>query len=119
MMNKKGYLRTLEVFIVFVITFGFLIFIAASRHASSVPERPNIYILKNFEQRPDFRECVHSLNTSCLTSMVNTTMPRAYDFHVTVNDASYTRDDNLFVDTLYITGNSSTNYYIVRLYYWR
>ena len=118
-MNKKAYLRTLEVFIAFMMTFAFLIFIAGSRESATQPERPQLYILQNFEQRPDFRSCVYTLNTTCIEEMLDTSIPTAYGFHVTVNDGTYEREENLFIDTLYITGDTAKDQYVVRLYYWK
>ena len=118
-MNKKAYLRTLEAFIAFIMTFAFLIFIVGSRESASIPEHPQLYILNNFEQRPDFRDCVYEFNTTCIEDLVNSSIPTAYGFEVTVNDGTYEREDNLFIDTLYITGNTATDQYIIRLYYWK
>ncbi|MFC1754395.1 hypothetical protein ACFL96_13555 [Thermoproteota archaeon] len=118
-LRKKAYMRTLEAFIAFIMTFSFLIFIAASRHSSTEPDTPQLYVLHNFEQRPDFRDCVYINNITCIEDLVNSSIPRAYGFHATVNDASYEREENTFVDSLYLTGSTASSQYVVRLYYWK
>ena len=116
---KKEYFRTLEAFIAFTITFIFLIFLLSMLRGAESPQEQQIRVLKQFEQRPDFRNCVYSNNITCLTSLVNGTVPEDYDYQITINDASFTNDEDLFVDALYITGGSSDEHYVVRLYHWR
>ncbi|MBU0461998.1 MAG: hypothetical protein KJ574_05410 [Nanoarchaeota archaeon] len=110
---------TLEVFIAFFITFAFIIFVVSTREYATTPENAQLFVLKNYEQRPDFRDCVYENNITCVEDMMNASMPRAYDFHMTVNDPTYERDENLYVDTLYITGDTAGQQYVVRLYYWK
>jgi len=118
-LTKKAYLRTLEAFMAFVMTFAFLIFIVSTRESALQPEKPQLYVLRNFEQRPDFRECIYTNNVTCIEDMIDSSIPAAYDFHITVNDASYKREDNIFIDLLYITGDSASDQYTVRMYYWK
>ena len=117
--NKKAYVRTLEVFIAFAITFTFLIYVIG--HLTNAPEmeKAEIFILNNFEQRPDFRNCVFDNNATCIESMIDTSISEEYDYRITVNDASFTRDSTLFTDSLYLTGDSASEPYHVRLYYWK
>lgn len=118
-MRRKAYLRTLEAFIAFILAFSFLIFIVSAKSRAAIPEHPDLFVLRNFEQRDDFRSCVYTENLTCLKDMVSTSVPVAYNYDVTVNDATHESDANLFLDTLYVTGSTASQQYMVRLYYWK
>ena len=116
---KQAYVRTLEAFIAFTITFIFLIFLLSMFRGAESTQQQDIRVLKNFEQRPEFRACVYANNVTCIVSLVNSSVPEEFDYEITINDASFTRDEELHVDALYITGGEAENQYVVRLYYWR
>ncbi len=122
-MNKKAFLRTVEVALAIIGTFliAYLIF-----PGSSTPqETENLGILPVLEQNPAFRKCVVSLNHTCMETFFEEYLPANYDFAYDVTENPEQVHANLpdkeaFSESVYVAGTIALyNPKIIKLYYWR
>ncbi|MBT5022427.1 hypothetical protein HOK51_02550 [Candidatus Woesearchaeota archaeon] len=119
MFNKKGYVRTLEAFFAFFATFIFLVFIVNSGY---LPKTKLVAqdVLYTLEQNYDFRECIYAENTSCAEEIVDPYINSDFNFKVSINELeSFTNSYDIQVEQLFIVGDVSRDFNIVKLYYWR
>jgi len=110
-MNKKAYARTLEAFIAFIMTFSILILVVGSNDNSGSADL-ELNILTKYQQIPEFRECITSTNSTCVEELLSAEIPKNLNYKITINDASFEKEGNLYVESAYIQNN------YVRLYYW-
>jgi competence protein ComGC len=121
--NKKAYVKTIEMFIAIVMTFIFLV-ILIPRASQQDKQDVGTGILARLEQRDAFRSCVLLRDNSCLYDLVNNSLPRRYQFDITVSeDPSYkpvlNATENIYTDSVFIAGNDTMyNGTTVRLFYW-
>ena len=125
-MNKKAYLRTLEVVFAVLLTMSVLIYVFSRGNVGSDDVFSNIHVLENLEFNEDFRSCVNSDNITCVSTMVNSSLPLAYrnSFVVSITDdmnfiPENMPDKRVYADSVFIAG-SVENYSprIVKLFYW-
>lgn len=125
-MDKKGYMKTIEVTIAFVLSFGFLMLITVY---SSPYQRSDIDegILYNFLTNDEFRNCVVYENESCIVDMIeseNLRFKGLYDYTFIFTEDPNTIidvdvDSEIFVESLFISGDYK-NYdpKFLIFYYW-
>ena len=117
--TKKAYIRTLEAVIAFFVTFSFLIYIV---HGGILPKPEAVeqYILNDIEKKSEFRNCVYVENTTCIERLVSGRISSDYDHKVTINELQpFTNTYDIRVEQLMIVGNTSRDFNIVKLYYWK
>jgi hypothetical protein len=124
MVNKKGFMRTLEAFVAIMMTILFVIFILPDNRTDTV-DSPNINVLEILSQDYTFRNCIIIENYTCVQSY--------FDEHIDVGYYNYTfnissdysarariRRDNVFLKTFFVAGNDTVyEPKILKLYYWR
>ncbi len=117
-MKKKGYIRTLEAFIAFFLTFLFMVFVVL-KGIPEEPERTNFHILENLEQQDSFRRCVYEENITCMDEQVRESIPLTYDHKITINNPKPPQTyKNTYTETLFMTSNQTSDYKVIYLYYW-
>ena len=115
---RKGYIRTLEAFIAFFITFLFVVFVVLKGVARQ-PERSDLRILENLEQQESFRQCVYANNITCMEDEIRPFIPKTHEFGASINRPDPPQvAKNIFTETVFITSNSTNDYKEVYLYYW-
>ena len=122
-MNRKAYLRTIEVMIATIITFLFVYFVFPK--SQTPEEKIKLGVLKVLENNPDFRNCVITLSYNCTENYLNDYVPKNYGFvfDIAENPDIYRAnlpEKSINTETIYIAGD--INLYspkIVKLYYWR
>lgn len=120
--HKKGYLKTVEAVIAFLLTFALILIVQTQNPAEVRVDK--IAILSALEQKDSFRACVINDNATCVYDEIRFVLPREYSFNVTVSSDPYLTPDlpvkDVYADHIWIAGNS-TKYSprIVRLYYWK
>lgn len=122
-MNKKAYLRTIEVTVAILMTFVVAYFIFPRSVTPS--EDAKISVLSVLEQKQEFRDCVTGLNYSCTEQYLRDYVPSNYDFVYDITEDPGAGHANLpekqiYTESLFISGN--INLYspkIIKLYYWR
>ena len=126
MVNRKAYLRTLEVVFAILLTMSVLVFVFSGSKVPSDGVFSNIDVLGNLEFNPEFRGCVVDGNQSCVVGMVNNSLPALYrsSFSVAVtDDINYIPEDlpdkRVYANSVFIVGDVY-NYSpkIVKLFYW-
>jgi hypothetical protein len=116
--NKKAYLKTLEAFIAFFITFIFVVFIVAE---GDLPEqsKKELGALAALEQRDDFRDCVYANNATCIERLAAEFIPGVYDYKVAINSPDpFKGAKNIYTETLFVASNETNSYKTIYLYYW-
>ncbi|PLW80149.1 hypothetical protein C0585_04505 [Candidatus Woesearchaeota archaeon] len=123
--GSKGYLRTLEVMIAFVMTFAFLV-ILLNNPLTNSNEQPSS-VLENLVLDDEFRNELIDVQNWCRysnesTLLVNMTKERIgdYEFALCMNKKPELPRKTVIVDSAYVTGNITEqyDYKILRLYYW-
>lgn len=126
MVDKKAYLKTLEVVFAIILTMSVLVFVFSSSKVPSDDVFSDLDVLENLEFNDEFRSCVVDDNESCITDMVNRSLPVFYRESFVVaftNDINYFPDDlpdkRIYADSIFIAG-AAYNYspIIVKLFYW-
>ncbi len=125
-MDKNGYLKTLEALLAIILTFLFLIFIIPKGLEDSKQE--NQKTMQNLLTYEGFRNelinlsgCINSTSNNTLSDMITSNLGANYDYYLCKDQ----KPENLprtevFAESLFFTGNL-TDYYdskIIRLYYW-
>lgn len=115
---RKAYIRTLEAFLAFFITFIFVVFILL-KGTGAKPLRTQLDILPALEQRDDFRDCVYASNTSCIEDIVEPLVPGAYNFKISLDRPDpFKGAKDIYTETVFIASNQTGEHRIVYLYYW-
>ena len=124
--GNKGYLRTLEVMIAFVMTFAFLV-ILLNNPLTDSNEQPSS-ILENLVLDDEFRNELIDVQNWCrysneTTKLINITKEHIndYEFVLCMNKKPDLPRKTVVVDSAYITGNITKqyDYNILKLYYWK
>ena len=122
-MNKKSFLRTIEVMIAVLITFIFIFFVFPK--SQTPEEKVQLEVLKVLENSPEFRNCILGLDYNCTGDFLNDYVPKNYGFVFDISDnpdifRANLPEKNINTETLYIAGNiTSYSPKFVKLYYWR
>ena len=117
-MGKKGYVRTLEAFLAFFLTFLFTVFVVL-KGVPQKPERAEFHVLENLEQQKGFRDCVYAENITCMDTYVQQFIPRTHGHKLSLNNPDppiVTK--SIFTETGFMTGNQTNDYKVIYLYYW-
>ena len=118
MVNKKAFMRTLEVAIAAVITFIFVIYLIPDFNQKN-PDN-SIDILSSLKSNPDFIRCSLSKDQPCVEGFIRSNLPARYDFKVLLtSDPKKAVDDlptvQVYVDSLFLSGDPNV---IIKVYYW-
>lgn len=124
MVNKKGFLKTVEAALAVALTLGILLVIMP--HASSPEQSQKENILASLQYNDGFRNCAIAENLSCVNQTVFGNLPSMYKESYAVN---LTKDANFIpelpgnkavkVEAAFIAGNlTDYNPIIVKLFYW-
>ncbi|OVE74511.1 hypothetical protein BVX95_02260 [archaeon D22] len=123
--GKKGYLRTLEVMIAFIITFGFVLVILQTPVTSQSEEKKHFLI--ELMDDNGFRSELVKINASCIYKSDNTTLTREIEKYLIEETFAICNDfkptlpkRSVYVDRAYFTGNvtHSMKDPVIKLYYW-
>ncbi len=122
-MNRKAFMKTIEVGIAIVLTYLFLILITPKQVPTASRERI-AETLSILQQNDDFRNCVISENGTCVDSNIRLFLQASFDYVYSVSsDPNYVPSGlpqkRIFVDSIFISGN--TTLYkpkIFKVYYW-
>ncbi|NQU78434.1 hypothetical protein HQ545_01570 [Candidatus Woesearchaeota archaeon] len=118
MFAKKGYIRTMEAFIAFFITFIFVVFIVM-KGINTESGRVEFDVLSSVEQRDDFRDCIYAGNVSCAEELARPFIPLAYDYKISIGSpAPFKGAKDIYTETVFIASNQTGDYRYVYLYYW-
>jgi len=127
MMNKKGYMRTLEAFTAIIMTFVFVIFVIPQFEGNEV-RREAIDIMTTAIKDDAFRNCVLTSDITtaenCTSEVIADFMPETYEFKIEISNtrefqATGLPDKRVFAESAMISGNMTTySPRFVRLYYW-
>ena len=117
-MNKKAYVRTLEAFFAFFITFMFVILVV-SKGETTKPLNNNLDILNNINERSDFRDCIYIRNSTCAKDLIYPLIPTKYDFDIGIDKPLFfSTIKDIRTETLFVSSNQTSIYHTVYLYYW-
>lgn len=120
MVNKKAFMRTLEVVAAVVVTFIFVIYIIPQ--AEPIERRDQrIEILAQLKDNPDFLSCIAETDQDCISQILRENIPKKYDFEVliTSNPKESISDlpkKEVYVDSIFLVGSPENT--IVKVYYW-
>jgi len=122
-MNKKAYVRTVEVFIAVLITFIFITFIIPVEQPA-VRTKQEINALHLLEEYEHFRSCSmmpdEQLAENCINATISPFIPKKFDYKLSVSDKTVELPEKqVYVESLFMAANI-THYEprIIRLYYW-
>lgn len=121
--KKKAMLKTAEALIAIVITLVFIVLVFSRAPASGEPEK-KLDMLNMLHVSDEFRNCATAGNLTCISAMVNDSMPRRYDFYVDMSphpsaQPSGLPEKGVHLESLIMAGNiTDYNPQIIRLYYW-
>lgn len=124
MVNKKGYLQTLEAVVAILILLGVILFSISMRGGNepSVPEDISLLqknILNQVQNNQDYRDCVFDVNLCSEFSTLLGTIPETVGKNYTVDDSVFVKTDvNLYVDSVIIV-NETNSAKTFTLYLWR
>jgi len=122
-MNKKAYLRTIEMTVAIIITFAVAYYIFPK--APTPQGEASLNILQVLEQKPEFRSCVAAIDYNCTESFLRNYTPSNYEFAYDITEDPNQGHANLpekkiNTESVYISGNINLyNPKIVKLYCWR
>lgn len=124
MVNKKGFMRTLEATIAVVLTFTILF--ALLPKIQTGDSTPDIGILEELQYDAEFRNCALDRNFSCVNETVHDSLPVFYrDGYIVnlTNNENYIPDlpldRNVKSESVFISGNLTLfDPIIVKLFYW-
>lgn len=124
MVNKKAFMKTIEILLVIILSTIFLLVILPKQQ--QITETKSTPYLIYLEKDADFREFIQS-NTQCYNSssseaskFIRRYLPQELDY-ILCSGTKTTNlpEKNVFVDSLFFSGNiSNVEYKIIRLYYW-
>lgn len=117
--GKKAYVRTIEAFAAFFITFIFILVLILHTQAVQPKIAPQ-NVLSTLEFDETFRECVIANNFTCLDSKIQERLSSRFDFTLKVDDlgALPYQQKQIFVESLFLTTDTTEDYRIVKLHYW-
>ncbi|MFH1409922.1 MAG: hypothetical protein ABIH34_08495 [Nanoarchaeota archaeon] len=123
MVNKKGFMRTLEAFIAVILTLTAVTFLVPSQTPAST-ERTYAPVLSTLLQDEGFRGCALQENVTCLNASISPLVLSSREYLINITEDASTipvglPGGRIDTETLFFSGNE-TNYLpkIVRLYTW-
>ncbi len=126
-MDKRGFVKTIEVIFAIVITFIFLVYVVPDRFISRPKEQTFDY-LAPLEMNPQFREEVLNRAEGCytddnttMTLLVDEMVPQAFNYTLCVSEDPFYLGEELpsakvSANSFVISNSSETR--VVRLFYW-
>lgn len=121
-MDKKGFMKTVEVFMAVLVTFGFILAVLPK----DVPDLDDqsIFRLKNLDIDDNFRNCVIRSDTACINATIDLLFEGRFLYDYEIYDAGDT--PTLFVDenevrtySWFYAGNfTSYDPKTFKLFYW-
>ncbi len=124
MVNKKGFIQTLEAVVAILILLGVILFSISMRGGDepSVPEDITLLqknILGQVQNNQDYRDCVFNVSFCSEFSSLFNTIPATIGKNYTVDDSVFIKTDvDLYVDSVIIV-NESNSAKTFTLYLWR
>jgi len=129
-MNKKAYLKTVEVLLAMLIGGAFIIYVIPATLTRET-EQPPLDLLSNLENNADFRQYMLFNQTNCVDAELLTQkfLPVKFKYSYAFSPctlenyadipANLPKDRRVYVDSVFIAGNT-TEYkpVIVKLFYW-
>ena len=127
MVKKKGFMKTLEMLLVIILTAMFLTIVLPRNNINDKTQ--NSFYLINLAQIDSFRDFVIN-SESCFNSSTNVSdigivnlknyLGEEFDFVFCINTLPLSLPEKtIYLDTLFFSGNvSNPNYKTLRLYYW-
>lgn len=118
MVNKKGYMKTVEAIIGIVLVLVVLSFVLSQNTFKH--NDPDLDVLFKLQDSQQFRNCVADRNTTCATELISHEIPDKYNFKVQLdNEKPSLPSTDVFVEQYYMAGTIS-NYdpTVIKLYYW-
>ncbi len=122
MVNRKGFVRTLEAVIAIALTFT-LLTVAIPSYTANKKEFRNEDVLQRLSRDHLFRGCVLNENVTCINQTLAKDL-ELYNVRINISKSVSHREAGLpkvrtFTESLFISGNG-TSYEprILRIYYW-
>ena len=124
MVNKKAFMKTIEILLVIILSTLFLL-VVLPKQQQTTETKSKAYLIY-LEKDADFRNFIIS-NTACYNSssveasrFIRRYLPDDLDFILcSGTKATDLPEKNVFVDSLFFSGNiSNIEYKTIRLYYW-
>ncbi|HLD89105.1 MAG TPA: hypothetical protein VI894_02765 [Candidatus Nanoarchaeia archaeon] len=121
--DKKAFMKVIEVGIAIVLTYLFLILITPKQVPASSRQQVS-ESLSVLQQSVEFRNCVITEDSRCINESISRFLRASFDFRYSISDnPNYALQELpqkiIFVDSIFISG-STTNYKprIFKVYYW-
>ncbi|MBT4835617.1 hypothetical protein HON86_03310 [Candidatus Woesearchaeota archaeon] len=124
MVNKRGYIQTLEAVVAILILLSVILFSISLRGVDEprVPEDIALLqknILGQVQNNQEYRDCVFYVDTCSGFSSLFDLIPETIDKNYTVDDSVFIKTDvNLYVDSVIIV-NETNSAKTFTLYLWR
>ena len=124
MVNKKAFMKTIEIMLVIILsTIFLLVILPKQQQITETKSTPYLIYLEKDAEFRDFiissNECYNSSSAEA-SSYVEKYLPQELDYILCSGTKSTNLPEkNVFVDSLFFAGNiSNVEYKIIRLYYW-
>jgi len=127
MVDKKGYLKVIEVLIAFVLTYWFITFVITANIQKDDRDMEHPYPLRKVPI-DTVRNCIISSNTTCVDEALmeyNPGFDNLYEHTIIIMDRTDSPnvdlpDKKVFIDSRYISGNvTSYDPKVTRVYIWK
>ena len=124
MVNRKAFMRTLEVLAAILLVFIFVLVIIPMHIPASQPGG-SLMPLSGIQHDEVFLACLADSNTPCIAQLVQQQLPPSYEGLIVLQKSLSEKQptlprQTLSVDTLYTIGNiTHANTTIVTVYAWR
>lgn len=118
-MNKKGFVKILEVLLAVLITMAILMGI---QNAIKVDKEVKIINIRQFANDDTFRQCVIDKNATCVDEFLsdNLLLQNSYEYVIAFDMVPSLPKQEVYVESAYIAGNKTdTTNTKVSIYYWR
>jgi hypothetical protein len=122
--NKKAYMKTAESVIAVAITFTILMSFLGHRSSTQAGELPENF-LDTLKNDADFRSCVQSKNSACITSSIDLLIPDSYDFVFNISEDPHAivsegfPDKRVYANAILLAGNTTdSTIRTMRVFYW-
>ncbi|MBW3011565.1 hypothetical protein KY311_00095 [Candidatus Woesearchaeota archaeon] len=129
-MNKKAYLKTVEVLLAILLGGAFIIYVIPSSLTRGIEQDP-VDLLENLEYNNEFRQLMIFNQSNCIDAelLARSFLPARFKYSYAfsavaldnINDIpeSLPTDKRVYADTLFLAGNSSEyKPVVVKLFYW-
>ena len=128
MVNKKGFMKTIEALIAVLMLIGFLVYILPSGEEEEKATDLEVFmdgVLDTFMYDQYYRVCAIERDLDCLTGFINESISYAYSYKLQFCDGmdcivpSDLPDENVYVEDRLISSSfEEKNMVLVRLFCW-